>query len=252
MRRSSWGLLGVWLMFGGMAAVRADDTSPQAILDRAVEAEGGAAKLTQQKAISWKGKGTFYGLGMPIEFTGDWDIQPPKQMRNVIEIDVNGMKIQITTILNGDKGWVVTMGNTEEMNADQLASAQEEMYAGRVATLVVLKEPKYKLSPLGESKVGDKPVVGVKVSSEGHKDIKLYFDKKTGLMIRSERKAKDPMAGQEYTQDTYYSDFQDFGGIKRNKKLTIKRDGNDFVTMEITDYKMPASLPAKLFQKPGE
>src|SRR5262249_11229253 len=134
-----------------------------------------------------------------------------------------------------------------EMDADRVADTKEEMYAGRVTNLVALLDPAFKLTALGDSKVGDRPAVGVKVSHEGHKDISLFFDKDSGLLLKSARKAKDQQM-QEVDQETFYSDYQDVDGVKRYKKMKIKRDGSDFIDMQISDFKTPEKLDNSVFK----
>src|SRR5207247_5297407 len=129
-------------------------------------------------------------------FTVETATQPHKQSRQRSEADFNGMKFERTTVINGDKGWITLMGNTDVMPDDQLEAAKEELYAGWVAGLLApLKDAAFKLTPLGEIKVGDRPAVGVKVGHKDHKDVNLYFDKDKGLLLKVQRRAKD-MGGQ--------------------------------------------------------
>src|SRR5262245_57665115 len=159
-------------------AVRADDQAEvQALIDKAIQARGGADKLAKFKAATWKGKGKFYGLGEGIDFTGDWAVQPPTQTRYSLEMDVGGMKIQRLAVVNGDKGWIKLNDMLQEMDKEQLAEEKAQAQASRVTSLLTLKEKEYQLSPLGEAKVGDRPAAGVRVSHKDQRDINLYFDK---------------------------------------------------------------------------
>src|SRR5262249_8964272 len=163
------------------------------------------------KAMTWKGKGTINLMGNNSDFSGEWFIQLPNQMKNQVELNIADMKVTFVLILNGDKGSISFGGMDMGMDADRVADTKEEMYAGRVTNLVALLDPAFKLTGLGDSKVGDRPAVGVKVSHEGHKDISLFFDKDSGLLLKSARKAKDQQM-QEVDQETFYSDYQDVDG----------------------------------------
>ena len=174
------------------------------------------------------------------------------QIKVNIQLDFNGMQISHIQVFDGSKGWVSSMGNVMDMDEKTVAESKEEVYASRIASLAGLKDPKVKLSSLGDSKVGDRAVAGIKVSSEGHKDINLYFDKETGLLAKAGRKVKS-MDGEDVDQEAFYSDFKvDSDGIKRAKKQVMQRGGKDYITMEINDLKMVDSLPDSLFTKPGE
>jgi hypothetical protein len=237
----------VLVLAGGL--VRADE--PKAILEKAIKATGGEEKLGRQKATTWKGKGTFHGLGQALEFSGEWYIQPPNKIRTESEFDFAGNQTKRITVFNGDKGWI-TMGEApQDMTDDQVAEAKEDLYAGRVSTLVPLKEKDFTLAALGEEKVGGKEAVGIKVSSKGHNDINLYFDKTSGLLVKTQRRVKD-MSGQEADQETLNEEFRDVDGLKRAFKITINRDAKKFVELEVSEYKFVDKLEDNLFVKPGQ
>lgn len=249
MRKLIPGLVALVVILGTDRVTRGEENAPQAVVDRAIKALGTAAG--DKRAATWKGKGKFMGLGQEIEFAGEWFVQLPSQLKAQMEFDFMGNKVTRTQVLDGDKGWVSMMGNTDDMSADDLAQSKDQLYTQWVATIRPLKDPAFKLTPLGESKVGDRAVVGLKVSHAGHPDVSLYFDKETGLLAKSTQKVKD-MEGQEVEQDTYPSDYGDVDGGKHARKQTIKRGGKDFVTMEITDFKREDKLPPGTFAKPGQ
>src|SRR5262249_42655075 len=152
--------------------------------------------------------------------------------------------------VNGNKGWTQVMGTTQELDKDAMAEAKENFYAERVKNLAPLTGKGFKLEPLGEAKVGKREAVGVKVSHKGHRDVNLYFDKKTGLLLKAERRAKDPMAGTEFTQADLYDDYKEVEGIQHARKLTILRDDKKFVTGVLSDYKPLEKLDNDVFAKP--
>src|SRR5262249_1121872 len=138
------------------------------IIDKAIKATGGEEKITKLKATTFKGKGTFYGMGDGVEYTGEWAVQPPDKLRFQIEGGAGDMKFTFIRVVNGDKAWSKFGDQVMEVdNKDELAEIKEDMYAGWVATLVPLKDKAYTLAALGEVKVDGKPAVGVKVSHKG-------------------------------------------------------------------------------------
>src|SRR5262249_40422194 len=162
----------VCLVLGVGRSVRADDQADvKAVIDKAVKAVGGREKLTKYKGRSTKIKGKISLQGAEIEFTAESHVQDSNKLRSQFEGDFNGMKFTRIQIVNGDKGWVSMMGTVNEMNEDELANAKEELYATQVSSLTPLNDAAYKLAPLGESKAGDRTVVGVKVSHKDHKDV---------------------------------------------------------------------------------
>lgn len=248
---SSMLLLG--LFCGGSGLVQADEQADvQAVIDKAIAAVGGMDKITKNKASIWKAKGKFYGLGEAIEFTGEWTQQLPTQSKSTVEFEFGGNKLSRVQVFNGTKGWASMMGNTEDMNEEQLGEAKSEMYTAGLTSLAGLKDAKLKFKLLGDGKVGDRPTVGLQVNSEGQKEVKLHFDKEKGLLLKVDRKAKNLMSGEEQNQETLFSDYQELGGLMRAKKQMIKRDGMEFLTFEITEFKAEARLPDSAFNKPGD
>jgi hypothetical protein len=151
-----------------------------------------------------------------------------------------------TFVVNGDKGWM----NDADMNADQIADFKSQCYSFWIATLVPLKDKAFTLTSLGEVKVGDQPALGVKVSHAGHPDISLYFDKKTGLLVKDVRRTKTE-EGKEVDVESIGSAHKNMDGVMIATKVLVNRDGKKFVEGEILDYKASdKKLDDKIFAKP--
>jgi outer membrane lipoprotein-sorting protein len=235
------------------AARAAEKSDAKAIVEKAIKARGGEEKLAKFKAFTFKMKGKFYGMGEGIDYTGEWSVQAPDKMRFKIEGGAGDMKFTFARVLNGDKMWTKIGDDVQAVDdKDQIKEAQEEMYGDYVTSLVPLvKEKGFTLASLGEVKVDGKPAVGVRVSHKGHRDINLFFDKDSGLLVKTEHTVKDFMAGgNEQTQETIYSDYKEFGGVKHPAKMVINRDGKKFVEGEITEFEPKEKLDDSVFGKP--
>src|SRR5262249_6382500 len=118
MKSSVWQLLGIGLVLAVTSSSRADDKDCRAILAKAMQAVGGEEQLAKYKALTWKEKGTFYGQGNALPYTGNYAVQWPNQFR----MEIVGV---FTLVLNGDKGWFTMGGDTQEMNKEQVAQQKE-------------------------------------------------------------------------------------------------------------------------------
>jgi hypothetical protein len=99
--------------------------------------------------------------------------------------------------------------------------------------------------------VDDRPAVGVKVSAEKHGDVKLFFDKQTGRLVKSHSRVKSPEQGYvEVDQEVVRRDYQDIEGVKVPMKSVIHRDGKLFVEAESHDLKAVGRLDDSVFDKP--
>jgi hypothetical protein len=228
---------------------RADDQA-RAIVDKGIKAAGGADKIAKFKALALKMKGTFHGMGAPIPYTGEWTVDLPDRMRMQLDFEANGMKFMFVRVYNRGKGWQKIADTTQELEKDQLAEAREEMHAGWVGSLLPLTDKAFTLAPLGEIQIDRRPAVGVRVSHKGHRDINLYFDKESGLLVKTETRVRDDQSGMEVGQEEFYSDFKEIDGVKHPMKLTIKREGKLYVEGETTELKAVEKPDDSSFNKP--
>jgi hypothetical protein len=228
--------------------LKADDAdAARAVIEKALKAQGGEEKLAKFKSHTWKNKGTWYGMGDGVPYTANYAVAWPDKFRFEVE---GGF---MTVVVDGDKGWMQAMGETREMSKEELAQQKEDMYAGHVTTLApLLKDKEYKLAFTGEAKVENKSAIGLKVSHADRPDVTLYFDKDSGLLVKSERKTKVPEeGGKEVTQENLYGDYQDVEGAKVSMKITILRDGKKYIEGENFDIKPVDKHDDKTFTKPS-
>jgi hypothetical protein len=139
------------------------------------------------------------------------------------------------------------------MGKDKLGEEREQKYAAWEASLLPLVQDKgFKLAPLGEARVGDRAAVGVKVSRDGRRDVKLYFDKATGLLARSEVTVKDVESGsgKDMLLEITYDGYKDTGGARMPMQMTARRDGKKFIEGDLTEFKAEGKLDDKAFGPP--
>jgi hypothetical protein len=243
-------LLAVFLTGLGSLTRAADDKEANAILDKAVKALGGEDKLSKVKAFTWKAKGKIILGGNDNDFTSEATADGLDRYRSEFEGEVGGNKIKGVVVLAGDKGWRVFNDNKMELDKDAVANEKRSIYLAVIpVTLVALKDKAFKLEAADETKVGDKPALGVKVTAPDGKDFTLYFDKESGLPVREVAKVQGFM-GEETTMETTFADYKDFGGIKKATKTEAKRGGEKFLEQTITEFKILDKVDPKTFEEP--
>jgi hypothetical protein len=120
-----------------------------------------------------------------------------------------------------------------------------------VASLLPLTDNAFQLKPLGESKVDSRAAMGVLVSRDGHRDVKLFFDAKSGHLAKSEFNVKSPEQGfKEVRQEIFYEQYEEVNGVRLPRKVTLKRDGEKFVEATISNLKTAEKLDDSMFDKP--
>lgn len=246
------GILGIGSLLMLLVPVRADeDANLREVIARAIKADGGLENLTKFKASATKQKGKLHTPGGAFEFTSENSVQLPDRLRSEQHIKVGDMQITVVVIVTGNKGWIQLMGKTEGMNKDMLEEVKEQLNAANISQLACLNDKDYKLSSLGEVKVGGRPAIGVRVERKGYRDVNLFFDKDKSLLLKMETRGKDLMqGGQEYTSTTLFDDYKKVEGMMVAHKVTIERDGKPYLENETTEVKISEKLDDSLFEKP--
>lgn len=229
----------------------ADDKDVKTILDKAIKALGGEEKLGKVKAATWKSKGTLTFNGGDNEFSTTSTVQGLDHFRSTFEGDFGGMKIEAVTVLAKDKGWRKFGDNQMDMDEAAIANEKRTVYLQVVpmTLMPLLKSKDFKIQAAGEKKVEGKDAVGLKVTPQDKKEFTLYFDKNSGLPVQTVAKVTGFM-GEEFTQETTFSDYKEFDGIKKATKIVSKRDGEKFIESKITEFKLLDKVDPKTFDEP--
>jgi hypothetical protein len=219
-----------------------EDAKMREIVAQAIKAHGGD-NLDKLKGSITKTKGKL----LDLEYTTETSLQLPDRLRTVAESKLG----KFVQIVNGDKGWVKLGDLSRECVKEELDEMREQLNASQISHLFVLTDREYKLSPLNEEKIDDRPAVGVRVEHKGFRDIHLYFDKETNLLVKVETRIKDPLrGGEEVAAETVYSDYKNVEGVMTAHRITIKYDGKTYIEGEVTDVKYAEKLDDNVFDKP--
>lgn len=228
-----------------VGAVRSGDDDGRAIVNKAIKAGGGEAKIAKFDSTIMKEKGTYYGMGDGLPYTSVVHMQRPDKFK----MEIKGV---FTLCVDGDKGWTKSDKGVEDMSKEQIEIQQIGQKAGWIMHLVPLKDKAYTVKTEGTAKVGDMMTSVVKVSRKGYPTMTLYFDKKTDHLVKSEFKTKSgEQKGKEVAAEFYFSDFKTVDGVTMPHHVVLKHDGKLYVEAEVTEMKA-AKLTAKDFAKPAQ
>jgi negative regulator of sigma E activity len=229
--------------------LRAQDAA-RAIIDKAVQAHGGTERLSRVRADKVQVKGSLFVEGKETPFTGETIVQLPGQFKNMMQVATPKGRVTLVQILNGDKAIVTIDGQPQKVEAAALAEMRETFQLNRAVRLVpLLTDRTYELAVLPEVKVNDRPALGVRVTAKGKRELRLFFDKETGLLVKTEH-TLDAGEGKEVRQEVYYGDFRDVGGYKRPAKLLALRDGKKVMEAELSDVRYFEKIDDVEFTKP--
>jgi outer membrane lipoprotein-sorting protein len=251
MRRLFFGLA-VALCAAGLAA--ADDKA-EAIVKKGIEAHGGADALNKYKAGRFKMKGEMSLLGMDLEFTGDLAYALPDRYRMEMSSEIMGMKLVIHQVVKGETikstvkigDMTAPSGGDLEKEELKLAAAMQE--AEQLTPL--LDSKKFAIKAADDEDVDGKKAAVVVVTPKAiDKEVKLYFDKKSGLIVKTVHKGIGPGDGGapvEVLEETYHSDYKKVHGVQVPTKLVVNHDGKKFLTIHLSDYELLEKIDDKEF-----
>lgn len=217
------------------------------VLNKAIEAHGGFAKLSIHRADRVKMKGSVQFAGVDATFKGESTVQLPDQMRTIQEITVKGKSFKVVQVF--DKGNVSVNLNGQPQKAEEPIAIQikETMRLAKIIRLVPLLEGlEYEVSDLGIIKVGENSLRGLKVKEKSKPDIMLFFDTRTGFLVKTEQIRE--FESKKVLQEDYFSDFRDLGGFNRPVKIQSFRNGKKILDAELLEVRYFEKLPASDFK----
>jgi hypothetical protein len=237
------------LLSGPASPSRADEKDATPILDKAIAALGGEEKLARAATSTSAGKGTITIRDEEIPVKTRTIVQGMDRHRAETEIEVNGNQVKFVFVLNVDKGWRKFGENVEALDDAGIATEKQRSYLQAAATVLPLKGKGFKVEAAPEEKVAGKPAAVVKGTGPDGKSFTLHFDKESGLPVKLTATVKS-LQGEDQVQETIFGDYKEFDGVKRPTRSESTRDGNPFVKLELTEYKVIDKPEAGSFDEP--
>jgi len=224
----------------------------KAVIDRAIESHGGqknVAKLTTAE-MKTKSKNHFDHIGtQAITSTDAWRL--PGQYRTKNEMSFMGrMRVQ-TIVINGDHMWININGKTKPAPREFQDELREQIYAESLCKLFPFLQDEFDISLGDEVNVDDQPTIGVRVRVKSHRDVELFFSKRTGLLLKSKRMIVNPNdPDEQHTSEMYFRDHKDIGGLKYFTTFVAFTDGKKTTEGEIIEIQLREKHDDKLFEMP--
>ncbi len=208
------------------------------LLDRFVQASGGAAAIEKITSRVMKGTIDFGGRSLAIDiYTKD----PEKRISYAHMPEGDSV-----TAFNGQEGWLgMPGGRIREMHGSDLDGAAID---ADLHLATHLKAMFRGMRVEGMEKIGDREAYALVGWREGKPPIHLYFDTQTGLLLRLVRFG-ETLLGQMPTQIDY-TDYRDTDGVKVPYKWTLARPNGRF-TIQVSDMRQNIPVDEAKFAKPA-
>jgi outer membrane lipoprotein-sorting protein len=208
------------------------------LLDRYIEALGGAAAIEKITSRVETGTASFRGQSVGLEiFT-----QAPDK-RALVQHLPQGDSL---TVFDGHTGWVDFPGRpTRAMQGAEILAAQMDAdlhFALRVQEMFPEVHVEY------PEKVGDREAYVLLCVKGDQPAAKLYFDEQSNLLLRAVRYADSPL-GLDPTQIDY-ADYRDVDGVQVPFRVTVSQPGSSS-TIQIEQVQQNVAIDDTRFAKPA-
>jgi photosynthetic reaction center cytochrome c subunit len=228
------------MMAGATPAQAKENSGPsgEELLDKYVQASGGAAVIDKVTSRVMKGTIDFGGKSVPIDI---YSKEPEKRISFTRMPDGDSV-----TAFNGYEGWLGTPGRPlREMHGSDLdgASIDADLH---LATH--LKAMFTEMRVRGTEKVDDHATYVVIGQREGKPPIQLYFDQQSGLLVRLVRFGETALGWLPTQID--YADYRDTDSVKIPYRWTLARPSGRF-TIQVTGIKQNVPVDDAKFVKPA-
>jgi photosynthetic reaction center cytochrome c subunit len=213
-------------------------------LDKYIQALGGAQKLNAMTSIV--AKGTYQGYDDPDKRALELFAKAPEQRTTIVHTPGG----DTVAAYDGRSGWTtapetITPVPVIPLTGGDLDGAKvdgELLFPGQIKEALSDWRVGY------PSTIDNHDVQVVQGTSAWGSTVKLYFDKKTGLLVRQIRYINVPV-GRVPTQIDY-AEYREFSGVKIPVRWTVTWvDGRSLY--ELTDVKLNVPVDAAKFAKPA-
>jgi hypothetical protein len=217
---------GFLVLLGASVAQAVED--PPCTVARAVQALGGADKLAEGAAMFVKVRGTASTATKPpvvCPLTGELYEEFAGRAKLRFGLTTGRDTIDALTVLDGPRSWMSANGEVKMLHAVNRELVEFDAYLRWVTHLLPLVQDRgFRLTTLGEWKVGGRPALGVLVSYVGRPDVSLYFDKESALLLKASWRFVTPWgAGHEIV----YSDYREAGPVADERLLRAAKVATD-------------------------
>jgi hypothetical protein len=206
------------------------------MIQRAIVAHGGANKLAAVRADKVKFKGTLHVGAATVPFANEVTIQLPGQFKSIVRLREGERTRTIVYILDGEKASITLDGQPQPVSSSNLTQMRQTLQLDHAMKLVpLLSDPAFSIAPLGEYQYNGRIVVGVRVVGRSQRDLRLYFDKETALLMKSEHLLDGGPGGKDVRQEACYADYREIGGYLRPGRVIAYRDGKKVMEAELVE-----------------
>ena len=211
----------------------------RALLDKAIAAKGGLAKLQGIRTVHSEGTMIVTDINGPVPFTVVADIEYPDRFR--VDADMPGGRV--AQVYAQGRYWIIDPdGKVGEMPEEGRPQIKASVQRDLIAVLVKAAAGKLVIREVDS----DEPVLaGLEISGPDMQPLTLFINRDNGLIDRSRYEGADGRVEERY------SDYREVDGIQIPFHTVVRRPGMTSIERDVKTIKFNVPLAAGLFEKPA-
>jgi hypothetical protein len=222
-------------LLGSAEYVRAD-AEAESLLAKAITAHGGEEALNKYKAVRLTLKVTLAGPdNTPKEWK--WLFAAPSQFKDVREGYYLMRRNDSVNVTNGKASWSIRNGRAVSLDSRLAEALKDQAHLMQVMRLTPLKEKAYELKTSSETTINGKKALGLLVRTRGQKNLTLYFDAESSLLVKVERKVISTSTLREVKEERFFEDYPKGDILAYARKVVVKHDGKTELSYEVGEVK---------------
>ena len=216
-----------------LSAQTADD-----VISRYLDAIGGKKTISKIKTMYVEGTMDIMGMEGTTKTT--------TLNGKGIKLEMDMMGSTLVNCVTDQSGWTINpfMGGMDpvDLPEDQYNMAKEQIVIG--APFIYYSEKGYKAEVTGEETIGDAKTVKIKLTSPDNIVSEHFFDKESGLLIRS---VEPGDMGQNIST---FSDYREIKGYNLPHKIEVDAGGQAMINATYTKVELNVPVDESIFAKP--
>jgi len=216
----------------------ANGPTAQQLIDKYVQASGGAGAIDKVTSRVMKGTIDFGGRSLPIDI---YSKNPDKRISFTHLSEGDSV-----TAFNGQQGWLGSPGRPlRDLRGSDLDAAAIDADLHLATDLGKMFS---KMQVRGVERIDDKDAYEVVGQREGKTPIRLYFDQQSGLLLRLVRFGDTALGWLPTEID--YADYREVNGVKVPYRWTLARPGGKF-TIQVSELNQNVPVDDAKFDRPA-
>lgn len=232
------------------ACTAAEDA--RAVLEGAIQAHGGAARLerTTRGRLQGKVEGRMNNADCKAEWKETFDL--PGRYRRTIDGSFNAEPYHMEYAVTGTRGWIREGKKLPREFAVPEPLPVAQHWHAILADLLMLRDKRFQLTTLPDETKDGRTFAGIRaVSTQGRAD--FYFDKATRLLAH----VNSPLMNvailqpkQETMAERSFDDYHDIKGVLYPMKFRTTSGKANSLTITLSSVEFLDKIDASVFDKP--